>query len=88
MLTRSDKILIFGLVAFACFLFMGFFFVSSEVSEALIKVVNSGRARVCLGMDKRIKRINYCHVNLLIASIAFAEINFGNLIQDNCYIEN
>jgi len=54
MLTRSDKILIFGLVTFACFLFMRSFFASDEVSEALIRVGNGPVQKVSLKMDRRI----------------------------------
>ena len=54
MLTRSDKILIFGLVAFACFLFMRPFFASNEGSEALIKVGNGPVQKVSLRMGRMV----------------------------------
>jgi hypothetical protein len=54
MLTRSDKILIFGFVTFACFLFIRSFFASDKVSEALIKVGNGPVQKVSLKMDRRI----------------------------------
>ncbi len=52
MLTRNDRILIFGLVAIASFFFIRPFFVSSEASTALIKVGDRPVQRVSLRIDK------------------------------------
>ncbi|MCJ7645376.1 NusG domain II-containing protein [bacterium] len=54
MLTRNDGILIFGLVTVASIFFVRLFFISSEGSEALIKVGNSTVQRLSLRMDKMI----------------------------------
>jgi len=52
MLTRNDKILILGLVTVASFFFVRLFFISSEGSQALIKVGNSPAQRISLRMDR------------------------------------
>jgi len=54
MLTRSDKILIFGLLTFACFLFIRPFFASSEVNEVLIKVGDGAVQKLSLRIDRKI----------------------------------
>ncbi|MFQ5866605.1 MAG: NusG domain II-containing protein [bacterium] len=54
MLTRNDRVLIFGLVIVAFLLFVRLFFISGEGSEALIKVGNSRVQRFSLRMDRRI----------------------------------
>jgi len=54
MLTRNDRILIFGLVTVASIFFVRRFFVSSEGSEALIKVGNRTVQRLSLRIDRMI----------------------------------
>ncbi len=54
MLTRNDRILIFGLVGIACFSLLRLFSISNKGREALIKVGNTAVQRVSLKLDRKI----------------------------------